>query len=95
MRNDKSKMDAVWEVVSSNMKSLDKMMVEASDEIRDINADCSSHILSSMMIRQLAHQMARYYDVLKIKELFQEILDEESKAALEIAKENRARIKLN
>ncbi len=85
----KNKMDLVYDIVCKNMGKLDRIMNKASKEIRATDSNTSSHILSSQMIRHLAANMVNYYDVNKVRELFQEILDEESTHAVIKAKEDR------
>ena len=85
----KNKMDLVFDIVCENMNKLDKMMNKAAKDIRATDSNTSSHILSSQIIRHLAANMANFYDVNKVKELFQEILDEESTHAVIKAKEDR------
>ena len=91
----KNKMDLVYDIVCKNMDKLDKMMNKASKDIRATDSNTSSHILSSQMIRHLAANMASYYDVNKVRELFQEILDEESTHAVIKAKQDREEAVLN
>ncbi len=85
----KNKMDLVFDIVCENMDKLDKMMNKAAKDIRATDSNTSSHILSSQIIRHLAANMANFYDVNKVRELFQEILDEESTHAVIKAKEDR------
>ena len=85
----RNKMDVTWDIVDDYMKKFEKMMNKASKEIRKADVGCSSHILSSTMIRFISSNMANYYDVNKVRELFQEILDEESTHAVIKAKEDR------
>jgi len=85
----KNKMDLVYDIVCKNMDKLDNMMNKASKDIRATDSNTSSHILSSQIIRHLAANMAHYYDVNKVRELFQEILDEESTHAVIKAKQDR------
>ena len=85
----KNKMDLVFDIVCENMNKLDKMMNKAAKDIRATDSNTSSHILSSQIIRHLAANMANFYDVNKVRELFQEILDEESTHAVIKAKEDR------
>ena len=85
----KNKMDLVYDIVCKNMNKLDNMMNKASKDIRATDSNISSHILSSQIIRHLAANMANFYDVNKVRELFQEILDEESTHAVIKAKQDR------
>jgi len=77
------------------MAQFDKLMNNASDDINKLDYGCSSHVISSLIIRHCSAQMTRYYDVMKIRELFQEILDEESTAAVIKAKSDREEAVLN
>ena len=91
----KNKMDKTWDIVDDYMKKFDKMMNKASKEIRNADTGCSGHILSSLIIRHISTNMAHYYDVNKVRELFQEILDEESTHAVIKAKEDREKCTLD
>jgi len=85
----KNKMDVVYDIVCKNMDKLDNMMNKASKEIRATDSNTTSHILSSQIIRHLSANMAQYYDINKVRELFQDILDEESTRAIIKAKQDR------
>jgi len=85
----KNRMDVVYDIVCKNMDKLDNMMNKASKEIRATDSNTTSHILSSQIIRHLAANMAQYYDINKVRELFQDILDEESTRAIIKAKQDR------
>ena len=89
------KEDKLHKIVDKYMKQFDKMMNNASNDINKLDYGCSSHVLSSLIIRHCSTQMTRYYDVIKIKELFQDILDEESTAAVIKAKSDREEAVLN
>ena len=85
----RNKMDVTWDIVDDYMKKFEKMMNKASKEIKKADISCSSHILGSTMIRFLSANMANYYDINKVRELFQDILDEESTHAVIKAKQDR------
>ena len=89
------KEDKLHKIVNKYMKQFDKMMNNASNEIDKLDYGCSSHVLSSLIIRHCSAQMTRYYDVIKVKDIFQEILDEESTAAVIKAKSDREEAVLN
>ena len=89
------KEDKLHKIVNKYMTEFDKMMNNASNDINKLDYGCSSHVLSSLIIRHCAAQMTRYYDVIKVKEIFQEILDEESTAAVIKAKSDREEAVLN
>tara|TARA_A100000172_G_scaffold80700_1_gene71008 strand:+ start:960 stop:1253 length:294 start_codon:yes stop_codon:yes gene_type:complete len=89
------KEDKLHKIVDKYMKQFDKLMNNASDDINKLDYGCSSHVISSIIIRHCSAQMTRYYDVMKIRELFQEILDEESTAAVIKAKSDREEAVLN
>ena len=89
------KEDKLHKIVDKYMKQFDKLMNNASDDINKLDYGCSSHVISSIIIRHCSAQMTRYYDVIKIKELFQEILDEESTAAVIKAKSDREEAVIN
>jgi len=89
------KEDKLHKIVDKYMKQFDKLMNNASDDINKLDYGCSSHVISSLIIRHCSSNMTRYYDVIKIKELFQEILDEESTAAVIKAKSDREEAVLN
>ena len=91
----KKREDKLHKIVYKYMTQFDKMMNNASNDINQLDYGCSSHVLSSLIIRHCSRQMTRYYDVIKIKELFQEILDEESTAAVIKAKSDREEVALN
>jgi hypothetical protein len=85
----KNKMDRTWDIVDDYMKKFEKMMNKASKDIKKADVGCSSHVLGSVMIRFISTNMANYYDINKVRELFQDILDEESTHAVIKAKEDR------
>ena len=89
------KEDKLHKIVNKYMTQFDKMMNNASNDINKLDYGCSSHVLSSLIIRHCAAQMTRYYDVIKVKETFQEILDEESTHAVIKAKQDREEAVLN
>ena len=89
------KEDKLHKIVDKYMKQFDKLMNNASNDINKLDFGCSSHVLSSLIIRHCSSQMTRYYDVIKIKELFQEILDEEATAAVIKAKSDREEAVIN
>jgi|TARA_E500000081_G_C6034772_1_gene306420 hypothetical protein len=89
------KEDKLHKIVDKYMKQFDKLMNNASDDINKLDYGCSSHVISSLIIRHCSSNMTRYYDVIKIKELFQEILDEESTAAVIKAKSDREEAVIN
>jgi hypothetical protein len=89
------KEDKLHKIVDKYMKQFDKLMNNASNDINKLDYGCSSHVISSIIIRHCSAQMTRYYDVMKIKELFQEILDEESTAAVIKAKSDREEAVIN
>mgnify|MGYP003112121437 FL=1 len=89
------KEDKLHKIVDKYMKQFDKLMNNASNDINKLDYGCSSHVISSLIIRHCSSNMTRYYDVIKIKELFQEILDEESTAAVIKAKSDREEAVLN
>ena len=89
------KEDKLHKIVDKYMKQFDKLMNNASNDISKLDYGCSSHVLSSLIIRHCSTQMTRYYDVIKIKELFQDILDEESTAAVIKAKSDREEAVIN
>ena len=76
-------------ITGKYMKKFDNLMNAASKEIRKGDFGCSSHVLSSLVIRHCSYNMTRYYDVLKVRDLFQDILDEESTYAVVKAKADR------
>tara|TARA_R110002012_G_scaffold32526_1_gene95915 strand:+ start:632 stop:940 length:309 start_codon:yes stop_codon:yes gene_type:complete len=89
------KEDKLHKIVDKYMKQFDKLMNNASNDINKLDYGCSSHVISSLIIRHCSAQMTRYYDVMKIRELFQEILDEESTAAVIKAKSDREEAVIN
>lgn len=89
------KEDKLHKIVDKYMKQFDKLMNNASDDINKLDYGCSSHVISSLIIRYCSSNMTRYYDVMKVKELFQEILDEESTAAVIKAKSDREEAVIN
>ena len=89
------KEDKLHKIVDKYMKQFDKLMNNASNDINKLDYGCSSHVISSLIIRHCSSNMTRYYDVIKIKELFQEILDEESTAAVIKAKSDREEAVIN
>ena len=93
--SNKVKEDKLHKLVNKYMTQFDKMMNNASNDINKLDYGCSSHVLSSLIIRHCSAQMTRYYDVIKVKDIFQEILDEESTAAVIKAKSDREEAVLN
>ena len=89
------KEDKLHKIVDKYMKQFDKLMNNASNDINKLDYGCSSHVISSLIIRYCSSNMTRYYDVMKVKELFQEILDEESTAAVIKAKSDREEAVIN
>ena len=89
------KEDKLHKIVDKYMKQFDKLMNNATNDINKLDYGCSSHVLSSLIIRHCSAQMTRYYDVIKVKEIFQDILDEESTAAVIKAKSDREEALIN
>ena len=89
------KEDKLYKIIGKYMTQFDNMMSNASNDIDKLDFGCSGHVLSSLIIKHCSRQMTRYYDVMKIKELFQDILDEESTAAVIKAKSDREEVALN
>jgi hypothetical protein len=95
-KNDKN----LQKIIAKYMKQFDKLMTAASKDIgkhkHDCGHDVSVHILSHFMIDHLASNVTNYYGTIeKVKDMFQETLDNIANARVINAKAERENITLN
>ena len=87
-------------IVAKYMMQFDKLMTAASKEIgkhkHDCGHDVSVHILSHFMIDHLASNVTTYYGTInKVRDMFQETLDNIAGERVINAKHERENITLN
>ena len=87
-------------IIAKYMKQFDKLMTTASKEIgkhkHDCGHDVSVHILSHFMIDHLATNVTNYYGTInKVRDIFQETLDNIASERVINAKHERENITLN
>lgn len=91
----KEKEKATYKFLTKYINKFDKLMKDACKEKESLPVDCSVHALSSMIVSQIATNMASYYgSMTKVKETFQTALDEEADFRYIQAKEERENISL-
>ena len=68
----------IIDFIDRHMSKFDRLMNNASKELKSLGMGCSIHALSSQMVKHIATNMADYYGTTeKVKDTFQRALDEE------------------
>ena len=74
----KIKDQIIIDFIDKHMSKFDKLMNNATKELKNLNVSCSIHALSSQIVKHIATNMADYYGTTeKVKDTFQRALDEE------------------
>ena len=64
--------------IDRHMSKFDRLMNNASKELKTLGLKCSIHALSSQIVKHIATNMADYYGTTeKVRDTFQRALDEE------------------
>ena len=92
----KIKDQIIIDFIDRHMSKFDKLMNNATKELKTLNLKCSIHALSSQIIKHIATNMADYYGTTeKVKNTFQAALEEEANHRYIHAKMDREEANLN
>ena len=82
--------------IDKHMSKFDKLMNNATKELKNLNVSCSIHALSSQIVKHIATNMADYYGTTeKVKDTFQTALEEEANHRYIHAKMDKEEAQLN
>ena len=74
----KIKDQIIIDFIDKHMSKFDRLMNNATKEIKRLDVGCSIHALSSQIVKHIATNMADYYGTTeKVRDTFQTALDEE------------------
>ena len=91
----KKKEKITFKFLTKHVDKFDKLMKDASKEKESLPIDCSIHALSAMVVQSIATNMANYYGGMnRVKETFQDALDQEANFRYIQAKEERENVSL-
>ena len=92
----KIKDQIIIDFIDKHMSKFDKLMNNATKELKNLNVSCSIHALSSQIVKHIATNMADYYGTTeKVKDTFQRALEEEANHRYIHAKMDREESYLN
>ena len=92
----KNKKDKTYKFMVKYMDKFDDLIKQAEKERNRGNFDFSVHALTTAIMRHIVRNNVAYYDTTDhIRETMQELLDEETEARYNKAKEERERAQLN
>ena len=75
----KIKDQIIIDFIDRHMSKFDKLMNNATKELKNLDVGCSIHALSSQIVKHIASNMADYYgNTEKVKYTFQKALEEEA-----------------
>ena len=75
----KIKDQIIIDFIDRHMSKFDKLMNNATKELKNLDVGCSVHALSSQIVKHIAMNMADYYGTTKkVRDTFQRALEEEA-----------------
>ena len=75
----KIKDQIIIDFIDKHMSKFDRLMNNATKEIKRLDVGCSIHALSSQIVKHIATNMADYYGTTeKVRDTFQTALEEEA-----------------
>ena len=75
----KIKDQIIIDFIDRHMSKFDKLMNNATKELKTLDLKCSIHALSSQIVKHIATNMADYYGTIeKVRDTFQRALEDEA-----------------
>ena len=75
----KIKDQIIIDFIDRHMSKFDRLMNNATKELKKLDVGCSIHALSSQIVKHIATNMADYYGTTeKVRDTFQRALEEEA-----------------